>query len=72
MPRLLTIFAIIGFSLTGCMSAQIATGCPPLVQYSAETQRRAADELEKLPKNSALAQMITDYGKTRKACRITQ
>lgn len=72
MARLLTISVMVSFSLTGCMSTQINTGCPPLVQYSAETQRRAADELEKLPKDSALAKMITDYGKTRKACRIIQ
>lgn len=55
------------------MSYQIAPGgCPPLVQYSSATQQKAADELEKLPKNSAVAQMIVDYKKTRDACRITQ
>ena len=73
MARLLTIFVMASFSLAGC-STQLHTGsgCPPLVQYSAQTQRRAADELERLPKDSAVAQMIVDYKKTRDACRITQ
>lgn len=72
MPRLLMIFAMVSFSLSGCMSTQINTGCPPLVQYSAETQRKAADEIEKLPDDSAVARMISDYKKTRDACRITK
>lgn len=72
MPRLLMISAMVSFSLSGCMSTQINTGCPPLIQYSAETQRKAADELEKLPDDSAIARMIGDYKKTRDACRITK
>lgn len=72
MSKRLAIFVMASSSLTGCMSTQINTGCPPLVEYSAETQRKAADELESLPKGSVVARMITDYGKTRKACRIGQ
>lgn len=73
MPKSLMIFVMASFSLSGCMSYQMAPGgCPPLVQYSSATQQKAADELEKLPKGSALAQMIVDYKKTRDACRITQ
>lgn len=72
MTKLLTIFAMASFSLAGC-STQLNTGsgCPPLVQYSAQTQRRAADELQQLPKDSAIGQMIVDYKKTRDACKIT-
>lgn len=73
MAKWSTIFVMASFSLAGC-STQLNTGggCPPLVEYSAQTQRRAADELERLPKGSAMAQMIVDYKKTRDACRITQ
>lgn len=72
MRRQLAIFVTASFSLSGCMSYPVGSGCPPLVQYSAETQRKAADELDRLPKDSVVARMITDYGKTRKACRIVQ
>jgi hypothetical protein len=47
-----------------------AGGCPPLVTYPIEMQRRAASELRALPKDSALSELIVDYGKLRKACRV--
>lgn len=72
MRMLLTIFVMASSSLAGCSTQiQAGNGCPPLVQYSAQTQRKAADELEKLPKDSVVAKMIVDYKKTRDACRIT-
>lgn len=46
--------------------------CPTIVEYSAEFQSRAADELEMLPPGSALAEMVGDYGQLReriRACR---
>lgn len=57
------------FSLTACQTTT-GGGCPPLVTYSAETQRLAAQELRRLPKDSQLAKLIVDYSKMRKACRL--
>lgn len=55
-------------SLAACQTTT-GGGCPPLIAYSAQTQRLAAAELRKLPKDSPIAKMIVDYKKTRDACR---
>lgn len=69
MKTLRTISMLALFSLSACQTTS-GGGCPPLVTYSAETQKRAAAELRNLPKGSALAKMIVDYKKTRDACRV--
>jgi hypothetical protein len=61
---------MVSFSLASCNSVPTRGGCPPLIQYSADTQKKAAKELRNLPKGSSLAQMIVDYKKTRDACRL--
>jgi hypothetical protein len=43
--------------------------CPPLVKYTPDFQRRAAEELSQLPPGSALAVFMNDYVKLRDACR---
>jgi hypothetical protein len=43
--------------------------CPPVVDYEAELQERAADELVVLPERSAIAEMLADYGVTRDQAR---
>lgn len=43
--------------------------CPPLVEYSQETQHKAADEI-RAGKARTLAALVKDYGVLRKACRI--
>jgi hypothetical protein len=51
----------------------VISKCPVLKQYTPEQLQKAADELGGLPSESIIAEMITDYGKTRAACRaITQ
>lgn len=70
--RLLTVSIAASFSLAACQSIDDGGGCPPLITYSAQTQRLAAAELRKLPKDSALARLIVDYKKTRDACRIAR
>lgn len=62
------ILTLASFSLAGCQTTG-AGGCPPLITYSAETQRLAAQELRRLPKDSHLAKLVVDYGKMRRACR---
>lgn len=60
------ILTLATFSLAACQSTG---GCPPLVKYSPEMQRRAAVELRALARGSAVADMIVDYKKTRDAIR---
>lgn len=69
MLRAISTAVLSSLLLAGCQSARAPGGCPPLVAYSVETQKRAAAELRALPEGSPLAQMIVDYKKTRDACR---
>jgi len=56
------------FSLAACQST--GGGCPPLVQYSREQLRQAADEMRVLHRDAELRRLVTDYGKFRDACRV--
>jgi hypothetical protein len=48
------------------------TPCPPVVQYSATEQARAAEEVEALPEGAVVVAMLSDYAVLRdqaRACR---
>lgn len=68
MKMLRAILMLVSFDLSACQSTG-GGGCPPLVTYSAETQKQAARELRALPKDSKLAKLVIDYSKMRSACR---
>jgi hypothetical protein len=59
-------------SIAGCATA-VSSACPSEVEYSAEQQRRAADELSVLPRDGMVrGMMMPDYGRLRdqaRACR---
>lgn len=63
------VLAIVTSLLTGCATVGSDGGasraCPPVVAYSREFQARAADELDRLPENSAIAEMMADYAVMR-------
>jgi hypothetical protein len=80
MSRLQT-FAAAGFwttlllSMAGCAStpkplpvAQ-SPSCLPLVSYTPDFQKQAAEQLQSIPPASPVAQMVVDYGKMRAADR---
>lgn len=68
---LLRILAVAAMMLpTAC--ATVISNCPTLQVYAPELQAEAAEQLEALPKGSALVVMIGDYGAVRneiRACR---
>jgi len=46
--------------------------CPPVIEYSALDQARAATEVEALPEGAVVVQMLSDYAVLRdqaRACR---
>ena len=46
--------------------------CPPVVDYTAADQARAADEVEALPEGAVVVRMLSDYAVLRdqaRACR---
>lgn len=60
--------------LTGCAMAgsEGQAPCPPVVEYSAADQTRAAAEIEALPENEVVVRMLSDYAVLRdqaRACR---
>lgn len=67
--RRLAVLAIATSLLSGCATdgseRGIATGCPPVVEYTRELQARAADELDLLPEGSEVAEMLADYAVVR-------
>lgn len=56
--------------LTACTTApQYIRTCPPLVTYSPEFQRQAADQLEAMPTGSPVVKMTEDYLALRRAVK---
>jgi uncharacterized protein YceK len=49
--------------------SMIISKCPVLKQYTKEQLAAAAAEMKQLASTSALAMLVTDYGKMREACR---
>jgi hypothetical protein len=49
-----------------------AAGCPPVRNYSDEFRKRAVAELDLLPANSAVEEMLTDYAVLRQQIRACQ
>ena len=57
--------------LTGCAMAGSDTRapCPPVVDYTAEDQARAADEVDILPEGAVIVRMLGDYAVLRDQAR---
>lgn len=66
-PRLVGL-AIAMSLLSACTtvsSEPVSWVCPPLVEYDAKFQRRAAEEVQILPDGSAAVEMLSDYAVMR-------
>ena len=60
--------------LTACAmgGSEAQAPCPPVVEYSAAVQIRAAAEVEALPEGAMVVRMLSDYAVLRdqaRACR---
>lgn len=70
--RTLLALVLLTMSTAACGTAT-SSACPREVEYSAEQQRRAADELSTLPRDGMVrGVMMPDYGRLRdqaRACR---
>lgn len=59
--------------LSGCATASFDSApCPPVVEYSAADQTRAAAEIKTMPKKAVMVRMMSDYAVLREqaqACR---
>lgn len=71
MAAFVRVAAVIGvLVLAGCQESTVV--CPYLRQYPQSVQEQALAELQKLPKGSALRQMIGDYATLRDQVRACQ
>jgi hypothetical protein len=48
------------------------TPCPPVVEYSATDQARAAEEVDALPDSAMVVQMLSDYAVLRDQARVCE
>ena len=57
--------------LAGCamVSSDASTACPPIVEYSAFDQTRAAMEIEALLEGAMVVRMLSDYAVLRDQAR---
>ncbi len=57
--------------LTGCAmgGSDVGAPCPPVVDYSAADQARAADEVRALPEGAVIVRMLSDYAVLRDQAR---
>lgn len=64
--------ALLTTSIAGCATV-VSSTCPREVEYSADQQRQAAEELSSLPRDGVVrGMMMPDYGRLRdqaRACR---
>jgi hypothetical protein len=74
--RRFAVLVIVASWLTGCATVGFEPGgvaaCHPVVEYSAEFQAQAAEELAVLPDVSVVVEMMADYVVMReqaRACR---
>ena len=70
-PRLAAL-VIVTSLLSACAtvnSERVVGVCPPVVEYDAEFQTRAAAEVQALPEGSAINEMLSDYVVMREQAR---
>ena len=60
--------------LTGCatVGSDARTPCPPVVDYTAADQARAAKEVDTLPEGAVIVRMLSDYAVLRDQARACQ
>lgn len=59
-------------SVASSQGREVRFVCPELKEYPREFQARAADELDSLPSDSAVAGLVGDYAMTRDQIRVCQ
>lgn len=71
-PAAVLLIAMLWLSACSMGGSDANVPCPPVVEYSAANQTRAAAELEALPEGAVVVGMLSDYAALRDqalACR---
>ncbi|GBQ07842.1 hypothetical protein [Saccharibacter floricola] len=67
----LVVLCVALLSLVGCTPTRYKPLCPPLVHYTTQEQKQAADELRTHPDLHELPVMMRDYGNERREMRTS-
>ncbi len=71
-PAAVLLIAMLWLSACAMAGSDTRAPCPPVVEYSAADQSRAAAEIEVLPEGAVIVRMLGDYAVLRdqaRACR---
>ena len=71
-PAAVLLIAMLWLSACAMAGSDTRAPCPPVVEYSAADQSRAAAEIEALPEGAVIVRMLGDYAVLRdqaRACR---
>lgn len=65
------ICALVVFSgiLFGCTAPAVTVQCPPIVEYDRPFMQRLAEEIDRLPPESAMIRVVIDYRRLRDLIR---
>ena len=69
----LAVLVIVTSLLGACatVSSELVVGvCPPVAEYDAELQARAAEQVQALPEGSMIVEMLNDYAVMRDQARM--
>ena len=72
--RLRVVLLIAMLWLSACAMGGFDSGapCPPVVDYTAAEQDRAAEEVEALPEDAVIVRILSDYAVLRNQARACQ
>ena len=68
-PAAVPLIAALWLSACAMAGSEVAALCPPVVDYTAADQARAADEVEVLPEGTVIVRMLSDYAVLRDQAR---
>ena len=68
-PPAAPLIAMLWLSACAMEGSDGGSHCPPVVEYSATDQTRAAGEVETLPEGAMLIRMLSDYAVLRDQAR---
>lgn len=71
-PAAAPLIAMLWMSACGMDGSETGAPCPPVVEYSAADQTRAALEVEALPEGAVMIQMMSDYAVLRDQAQACQ
>jgi len=71
-PAVVPLIGMLWLSACAMGGSDTRAPCPPVVEYSAADQSRAAAEIEALPEGAVVIQMMSDYAVLRDQARACQ